>query len=102
MNIIIEIKNRIWWLWDCILEVRLMSYFEWRYQFVEMKNFIEDTKEKDLKMIKYLKIISKIKKRLKWLLYMIRNKKLVSYNRYISFQPRLEDILGKVLKMKKI
>ena len=45
MNIIIEIKNRIWWLWDCILEVRLMSYFEWRYQFVEMKNFIEYIKE---------------------------------------------------------
>ena len=31
---------------------------------------------------------------------MIRNKKLVSYNRYISFQPRLEDILGKVLNLK--
>ena len=51
-------------------------------------------------MIKYLKIESKIKKRLKWLLYMIRNKKLVSYYRYISFQPRLEDILGKVLNLK--
>ena len=32
MNIIIEIKNRIWWLCDCVLEFQSMSYQQWRFE----------------------------------------------------------------------
>ena len=50
--------------------------------------------------IKYLKIRNRVKRRIKWLLFIICNKKLVSYNWYLSVQPRLEDILGKILSLK--
>lgn len=29
---LIEIKNRIWWICDCILELRLIPYQEWRFE----------------------------------------------------------------------
>ena len=50
--------------------------------------------------IKYLKIRNRVKRRINWLLFIICNKKLVSYNWYLSVQPRLEDILGKILSLK--